>query len=81
MTVSPLLMIVASSCLLGGLAAYAVAEDVRQVDIDVNHEKGPLNRAFRFSVGSDRALIHPRPEHQRVDRRPSLATPDRPQRR
>jgi xylan 1,4-beta-xylosidase len=33
--------------------------------VDVSRVKGPLNRAFRFSVGSDRAIIHLRPEHQR----------------
>lgn len=38
---------------------------VRRIDVDVNRVKGPLNRAFRFSVGSDRAIIHLRPEHQR----------------
>jgi xylan 1,4-beta-xylosidase len=37
----------------------------RSIAIDVNQVRGPLNRAFRFSVGSDRAIIHLRPEHQR----------------
>jgi xylan 1,4-beta-xylosidase len=37
----------------------------RRISVDVNQEKGPLNRAFQFSVGSDRAMIHLRPEHQR----------------
>jgi xylan 1,4-beta-xylosidase len=37
----------------------------RQINVDVNQVKGPLNQAFRFSVGSDRAIIHLRPEHQR----------------
>ena len=37
----------------------------RRIDVDVNQVKGRLNRAFRFSVGSDRAFIHLRPEHQR----------------
>jgi xylan 1,4-beta-xylosidase len=37
----------------------------RQIDVDVNRVKGPLNRAFQYSVGSDRAFIHLRPEHQR----------------
>src|SRR5262245_26762318 len=37
----------------------------REIKIDAAREKGPLNRAYRFSVGSDRALIHTRPEHQR----------------
>lgn len=37
----------------------------RRIDVDVNRVKGPLNHAFRFSVGSDRAIIHLRPEHQR----------------
>jgi len=39
--------------------------DVRRVDVDVNRVKGALDRAFRCSVGSDRAMIHLRPEHQR----------------
>ncbi len=33
--------------------------------MDATRVKGPLNQAFRFSVGSDRAIIHLRPEHQR----------------
>jgi len=37
----------------------------RRIDLDVKRLKGPLNRAYRFSVGSDRAIIHLRPEHQR----------------
>lgn len=37
----------------------------RKIHVDVNQVQGPLNRAFQFSVGSDRALIHLRPEHQR----------------
>ncbi len=37
----------------------------RQINVDVNQVKGPLNRAYRMSVGSDRAIIHLRPEHQR----------------
>ena len=41
------------------------ANDAREISVDVNQVKGPLNRAFRFSVGSDRAIIHLRPEHQR----------------
>jgi len=56
-----------------GLSAVAVAAGPaaqgepceRRVDVDVNRERGPLNHAFRFSVGSDRAIIHLRPEHQR----------------
>ena len=37
----------------------------REIRVDVAQTKGPLNRAYRFSVGSDRAIIHLRPEHQR----------------
>src|SRR4051794_2248990 len=37
----------------------------RRIDVDANGVKGALNHAFRFSVGSDRAIIHLRPEHQR----------------
>ena len=37
----------------------------RRIEVDVNRVKGPLNRAFQFSVGSDRAAIHLRPEHRR----------------
>jgi alpha-L-fucosidase len=37
----------------------------RPIYVDVNRVRGPLNRAFRFCVGSDRAIIHLRPEHQR----------------
>lgn len=37
----------------------------RRISVDANRVKGPLNRAFQFSVGSDRAMIHLRPEHQR----------------
>lgn len=55
-----------------GVAAVLAAEPVcgnepavRRIDVDVKQEKGPLNRAFQFSVGSDRAFIHLRPEHQR----------------
>jgi xylan 1,4-beta-xylosidase len=33
--------------------------------VDVGREKGVLDRTYRFSVGSDRAIIHLRPEHQR----------------
>ena len=33
--------------------------------MDANRVKGPLDRAYRMSVGSDRAIIHLRPEHQR----------------
>jgi xylan 1,4-beta-xylosidase len=55
------------------MAAVAVASEPaardhpaeRRIDVDVNRVKGPLNDAFRFSVGSDRAFIHLRPEHQR----------------
>src|SRR5581483_10366083 len=47
----------------GGGAAQGTTS--RQIDVDAKQEKGPLNTAFRFSVGSDRAIIHLRPEHQR----------------
>ena len=39
--------------------------DTRRINVDVNRVTGPLNRAYRMSVGSDRAIIHLRPEHQR----------------
>jgi xylan 1,4-beta-xylosidase len=42
-----------------------IESSVRHIQVDVDDVKGPLNRAFRCSVGSDRALIHLRPEHQR----------------
>ena len=45
--------------------AIAGGPESRQIDVDVNRVKGPLNRAFQYSVGSDRAFIHLRPEHQR----------------
>ncbi len=45
--------------------AAAGDPNVRTIDVDAARVKGPLNRAFRFSVGSDRAIIHLRPEHQR----------------
>src|SRR5881394_1352820 len=41
------------------------ATATREIDVNVDRVKGPLNRAYRFSVGSDRAIIHLRPEHQR----------------
>jgi xylan 1,4-beta-xylosidase len=37
----------------------------REIHVDVARAKGALNRAYRCSVGSDRAIIHLRPEHQR----------------
>jgi xylan 1,4-beta-xylosidase len=37
----------------------------RRIDVNVANVKGSLSRALRFSVGSDRAIIHLRPEHQR----------------
>jgi xylan 1,4-beta-xylosidase len=37
----------------------------RRIELDANRVQGPLNRAYRFCVGSDRAIIHLRPEHQR----------------
>jgi xylan 1,4-beta-xylosidase len=58
----------AALCFTAALAAgRAMAEEpkVREIDVDVTRVKGSLNRAFRFSVGSDRAIIHLRPEHQR----------------
>lgn len=45
--------------------ALGIESVVRRIDVDVNEVEGPLNRAFQFSVGSDRAIIHLRPEHQR----------------
>ena len=47
------------------VTAATGAESPREIRIDVNAVKGQLNRAYRFSVGSDRAIIHLRPEHQR----------------
>lgn len=66
-------MIACVPCALAGLAAVAVAAEAdpgtaaapRSINVDANQVKGPLNRAYRFSVGSDRAIIHLRPEHQR----------------
>ena len=48
-------------------AGFALGDepDARRINVDANRVKGPLNRAFRMSVGSDRAIIHLRPEHQR----------------
>ncbi len=37
----------------------------RIIHIDAASVRGPLNTAFKFSVGSDRAIIHLRAEHQR----------------
>src|SRR5690349_5876061 len=56
------------SCILVTLAVAGPAtraDSERRIDVDVKQVKGALNRAFRFSVGSDRAIIHLRPEHQR----------------
>jgi xylan 1,4-beta-xylosidase len=63
----------AISCVLAVFVAMLLAAGpakpdepgTRRIDVDVNRLKGPLNHAFQFSVGSDRALIHIRPEHQR----------------
>lgn len=46
-------------------SAAQSADRVRSIHVDANQERGPLNHAFRFCVGSDRAIIHLRPEHQR----------------
>ncbi len=43
-----------------------VAFATRQIHADYNAVKGSLNTAFRFSVGSDRAIIHLRPNDQRA---------------
>jgi xylan 1,4-beta-xylosidase len=51
--------------LSGAGAVIADESATRTINVDVNHVRGPLNRAFQFSVGSDRAKIHLRPEHQR----------------
>jgi xylan 1,4-beta-xylosidase len=70
---SPQLLIF-TTCAVTGLATRLAAAatpttepgtSVRRILVDVNRVKGPLNRAFRSSVGSDRAIIHLRPEHQR----------------
>jgi xylan 1,4-beta-xylosidase len=68
----PFSVIVASAVLMSAAAAaFAVDNPTtsetspRQIHVDANRAKGPLNRAYRFSVGSDRAIIHLRPEHQR----------------
>jgi xylan 1,4-beta-xylosidase len=60
------------SCVLVLLSGAAAADEpatrgagARSVNVDAKRVKGPLNRAFRFSVGSDRAMIHLRPDHQR----------------
>ena len=53
-------------CAIAVCCAVAVAADpmvgeepaTRQIHVDVNQERGPFNRAFQFSVGSDRAMIH-----------------------
>jgi xylan 1,4-beta-xylosidase len=49
------------------VAAGPATQDAteRRIEVDANRVKGPLDHAFRFSVGSDRAIIHLRPEHQR----------------
>jgi xylan 1,4-beta-xylosidase len=54
------LMVLAGACRgeEGGVAP-------REIGVEVGRVKGRLNRAFRFSVGSDRAIIHLRPEHRR----------------
>jgi xylan 1,4-beta-xylosidase len=56
---------ICSTAALADGPATSNEPDVRRIDVDVTRVKGPLNRAFRFSVGSDRAIIHLRPEHQR----------------
>lgn len=58
------IFIAAFACLAATVAAAAPAT-TRSIDVDVNRVKGPLNRAYRFSIGSDRAIIHLRSEHQR----------------
>jgi xylan 1,4-beta-xylosidase len=62
----------ASLCVLAafGIGAFvveavALGDSPREIRVDTTRVKGPLNRAYRFSVGSDRAIIHTRPEHQR----------------
>jgi xylan 1,4-beta-xylosidase len=58
---------IAASWILVLEADPMVADELaaRRISVDVNQVKGPLNRAFQFSVGSDRAMIHLRPEHRR----------------
>ncbi|HSV15561.1 MAG TPA: hypothetical protein VLI90_14970 [Tepidisphaeraceae bacterium] len=62
------------SCMLATVTSVTLAATgpatsgeipMRQVNVDVTRDRGALNRAFRFSIGSDRAIIHLRPEHQR----------------
>ena len=73
MTILGNAMSLSSLCASLGLAVAAHAVEpaapdaigARQINVDVSQVKGPLNTAFRFSVGSDRAIIHLRPEHQR----------------
>lgn len=64
-------LLVMAALLLMPPSALAAAPDAggdaptRVIQVDVTRQKGRLNRAFQFSVGSDRAIIHLRPEHQR----------------
>jgi xylan 1,4-beta-xylosidase len=64
-------IVIVCACAVLGAVALAAERAIgdepspRRIDVDVNQVKGPLNRAFQFSVGSDRAIIHLRPEHQR----------------
>ena len=61
------------SCAIAMIAIVALAAgfalgdepDARRINVDAKRVKGPLDRAYRMSVGSDRAIIHLRPEHQR----------------
>jgi xylan 1,4-beta-xylosidase len=69
----PLIILVAAALLCVAATSFAAEPSTdeandsspRDIHIDATRTKGPLNRAYRFSVGSDRAIIHLRPEHQR----------------
>jgi xylan 1,4-beta-xylosidase len=62
--ISRAIAVIGTVALATGLA-LGDEPDARRINVDVNRVKGPLNRAYRMSVGSDRAIIHLRPEHQR----------------
>src|SRR5689334_23053036 len=59
------LLSIGSCAAAAGPTTDPTVSPVRRIGVALNRIKGPLNRAFRFSIGSDRAIIHLRPEHQR----------------
>ncbi len=59
--------VVAMSAISALTAGFSLGDEpgARWINVDAKRVKGPLDRAYRMSVGSDRAIIHLRPEHRR----------------